>query len=164
MYIRITFASSGRAVYFMVTGFSSVGEIWTRKQFTHSSEWETGSCKIRKPWDALQTVRWGSLSPETQPIPRKPASTPGVPRLCRPCCRCASACCAAAKTPREGKQERQERQLSIIDMGPVSYTLSVFINKMHSEAHGHQTKHSTGQSLRTAQEAILLQQLCSLQP
>ena len=60
------------------------------------------------------------------------------------------------RRPERENLERQEQQLSVIDMGPVSYTLSVFINKMHSETHGHQTKHSKGQSLRTAQEAILL--------
>lgn len=100
---------------------------------------------------------------ETQHIPRKPASTPGVPRLCR-AVGVPLRVVQQQRPPERENLERQERQLSVIDMWPVIYTLSVFINKMHSEAHGHQTKHSTGQGLRTAQEAILLQQLCSLKP
>lgn len=98
-----------------------------------------GSCIDRKPRDALQTVRWDSLTPEMKPIPRKPASMPRVPTLCRPCYGYTSACHTAAKTPREGK-------LRAAGMAAISHRHVA--SHLHV-AHGHQTKHSTGQSLRT---------------
>lgn len=102
-----------------------------------------GSCKVRKPRDALQTVRWDSPSPETllqcQECQGSTDHAVGAPLLV----------VQQQRPPEREYLERQEWQLSVIDMWLVIYTSSVFMNKMHSVAHGHQTKHSTGRSLRT---------------
>lgn len=102
-----------------------------------------GSCKVRKPRDALQTVRWDSPSPETcfNAKSAKALQTMLWVRL--------SLSDSSKDPPERENLERQEWQLSVVDMWLVIYTSSVFMNKMHSEAHGHQTKYSTGRSLRT---------------